>query len=75
MLGRDVVDSSASRHGHNAGRISGLVAANVGSGWVFDALFAIFVLGNARYGPVLIFSFSVNDELGESVYVVSMTVC
>jgi hypothetical protein len=61
LLSRDVVDGSSSRNCHNVGCIARLVAANVGSGWILDALLRIFVFRNACCGPILFFGFSVDN--------------
>jgi len=67
LLGGYVVDGSSSRNRHSVGRIARLVAANVGSGWVFNALLRVFVFGDACCGPILLFGFSVDNQLGEGV--------
>jgi hypothetical protein len=66
------VDGSSSRYRHDVGRVARLVAANVGSGRVFNALLGILVFRDTRCGPIFFLGFPVNDEPREGICSVSI---
>lgn len=67
LLRRDIVDGCPGGNVDYIGGIAGLVAADVASGWVLDALLAIGVLGLSGCPPVFFFGFAVHDETWEGI--------